>query len=233
MTEWARMTPDERGRARLQFQEARQISPQESARRAGTRTWRCRPKSGARWPTVPRPCPRPAAPTARACGDAGLGPEEQHRGTPFGQRCRQDRGAHGGAGQARRQHHIDFQDRHAARACAGRPAEDRRRPGQGRPQHAAAAGRPARRRRLPRRPNDRPRSWRAGPGARPAPSSGRLRLRRRAAVRRADDRRAGSTAWPRSSAMRWSASTGCSCSCSWCWACTSAGSGRMAGRRWP
>ncbi|MBS1178836.1 MAG: hypothetical protein H6R06_3248 [Proteobacteria bacterium] len=29
MTEWARMTPDERGRARLQFQEARQISPQE------------------------------------------------------------------------------------------------------------------------------------------------------------------------------------------------------------
>jgi Protein of unknown function (DUF3106) len=29
MTEWSRMTPDERGRARLQFQEARQISPQE------------------------------------------------------------------------------------------------------------------------------------------------------------------------------------------------------------
>jgi hypothetical protein len=29
MTEWARMTPEERGRARLQFQEARQISPQE------------------------------------------------------------------------------------------------------------------------------------------------------------------------------------------------------------
>jgi hypothetical protein len=29
MTEWARMTPDERGRARLQFQEARQISPQD------------------------------------------------------------------------------------------------------------------------------------------------------------------------------------------------------------
>lgn len=29
MTEWARMTPDERGLARLQFQEARQISPQE------------------------------------------------------------------------------------------------------------------------------------------------------------------------------------------------------------
>ncbi len=29
MTEWARMTPDERGRARLQFQEARQVSPQE------------------------------------------------------------------------------------------------------------------------------------------------------------------------------------------------------------
>ena len=29
MNEWARMTPDERGRARLQFQEARQISPQQ------------------------------------------------------------------------------------------------------------------------------------------------------------------------------------------------------------
>ncbi|MGL6111407.1 MAG: DUF3106 domain-containing protein [Rubrivivax sp.] len=29
MTEWARMTPDERGRARLQFQEVRQISPQD------------------------------------------------------------------------------------------------------------------------------------------------------------------------------------------------------------
>jgi Protein of unknown function (DUF3106) len=29
MTEWARMTPDERGRTRLQFQEARQISPQD------------------------------------------------------------------------------------------------------------------------------------------------------------------------------------------------------------
>ena len=29
MAEWARMTPDERGRARLQFQEARQISPQQ------------------------------------------------------------------------------------------------------------------------------------------------------------------------------------------------------------
>jgi hypothetical protein len=29
MTEWSRMTPEERGRARLQFQEARQVSPQE------------------------------------------------------------------------------------------------------------------------------------------------------------------------------------------------------------
>ena len=29
MTEWARMTPDERGRARLQFQEVRQINPQD------------------------------------------------------------------------------------------------------------------------------------------------------------------------------------------------------------
>lgn len=29
MSEWARMTPEERGRARLQFQEARQISPQQ------------------------------------------------------------------------------------------------------------------------------------------------------------------------------------------------------------
>lgn len=29
MSEWARMTPDERGRARLQFQELRQISPQQ------------------------------------------------------------------------------------------------------------------------------------------------------------------------------------------------------------
>ncbi len=29
MSEWARMTPDERGRARLQFQQARQISPQQ------------------------------------------------------------------------------------------------------------------------------------------------------------------------------------------------------------
>jgi hypothetical protein len=29
MTEWARMTPEERGRTRMQFQEARQISPQE------------------------------------------------------------------------------------------------------------------------------------------------------------------------------------------------------------
>jgi hypothetical protein len=29
MTEWSRMTPDERGRARLQFQQARQISPQQ------------------------------------------------------------------------------------------------------------------------------------------------------------------------------------------------------------
>lgn len=29
MTEWSRMTPEERGRARLQFQEARQISPQQ------------------------------------------------------------------------------------------------------------------------------------------------------------------------------------------------------------
>jgi hypothetical protein len=29
MTEWARMTPEERGRARLQFQEVRQISPQD------------------------------------------------------------------------------------------------------------------------------------------------------------------------------------------------------------
>lgn len=33
MTEWARMTPDERGRARLQFQEARQISPQQRQER--------------------------------------------------------------------------------------------------------------------------------------------------------------------------------------------------------
>lgn len=29
MTEWARLTPDERGRARLSFQEAKQLSPQE------------------------------------------------------------------------------------------------------------------------------------------------------------------------------------------------------------
>jgi len=33
MNEWARMTPDERGRARLQFQEARQISPQQRQER--------------------------------------------------------------------------------------------------------------------------------------------------------------------------------------------------------
>ena len=179
MTEWARMTPDERGRARLQFQEARQISPQErqarwdaylalpaDERRALAKSASTVPKAGAaRQPHTGR----------RAVDQATAAASVQKNNvvtTPSTAGRGQDHRPHRGAGQARRQHHADLEDRLAATARPGRAAEDCRQPGQGQPQHAAAPDRAAERRSGARLGGamTADAGARASPGARPAAS---------------------------------------------------------------
>lgn len=70
MAEWARMTPAERGRARLQFQETRQISAED--RQARWEAYRALPEDErqalaqqARKPPAVKAAPTPAATTAR------------------------------------------------------------------------------------------------------------------------------------------------------------------------
>ena len=77
MAEWARLTPRERARARLQFQEARQLSPR-SGKHAGRPTRRCRPKSARRWPARAAPLAKAGARSAGRC--IGRRPRPARRG---------------------------------------------------------------------------------------------------------------------------------------------------------
>jgi hypothetical protein len=74
MAEWARMTPSERGRARLQFQETRQISAED--RQARWEAYRALPEDERKAlaqqarKAPPAPAPRATAPAATAAADA-------------------------------------------------------------------------------------------------------------------------------------------------------------------
>ena len=228
MTEWARMTPDERGRARLQFQEVRQISPQDRQARwdaylalpADER--RALAKSAS---TVP---PAAKAAATAAVGQAPAARPRRRRSTWSVHRSKQSapRSVAPTVVQAKPGASTTLISKTATpppHAQLGQPkiaaTQD-----VGRPQ-ARCCRRPGRR---ARRPWRRPASPRAGhqralmalaghacvaaAGAEPAAPSGLFRLRRRAAVRRADGRRVAVRPADRSSAMHSSACMACRCS---------------------
>ncbi|MCK7497279.1 MAG: DUF3619 family protein [Comamonadaceae bacterium] len=152
------MTPAERARARLQFQETAPARRPRSGRRAGRPTSALPDDAAqARWPSAPsrrrrRPPRRAAAPTPR--GTRSRSPTSC---TPPARAAGQAGGARRRPGRPGRDDHADHHAGRAAAAPASRAAQDRRQRRLRRPGDAAAAARAAGRRGTLRRPRPQPR----------------------------------------------------------------------------
>ena len=99
MAEWARMTPAERGRARLQFQDARQLPPSERQDRwqayqalpEGERralAQRAKPATKAASGSMPAPVPAPAANTGKRNMVQTNAAPSRRTATPTGQQAK-------------------------------------------------------------------------------------------------------------------------------------------------